>query len=145
MMRRDTFPMSCRRHALHPPSTISAAIKTAYPVKSFDLRFISFDRLAMIVVCLIDRDHLHRGVAHFIKKAVDDRPVPQNVPTRTRRLSEDDVRDPLTSCEVDQSISHLASLQFHDICSELASKLNVLLKRCVIFRFDTSHLLARRL
>src|ERR1051326_8645145 len=135
MMRRDTFPMSCSRQALHAPSTTSAAINTPYPMSSLALRLIS------IRVNLWD--HLHRRVAHFVEKTIDYRPVQQDVPTRARRLSKDHVRDAFATRKIDQRIGDVSRFEFHNARAELLRKLNVLLERGVVFGLDASHLFAR--
>src|ERR1051326_2069644 len=137
MMRRDTFPMSCSRQALHAPSTTSAAINTPYPMSSLALRLIS------IRVNLWD--HLHRRVAHFVEKTIDYRTVQQHVPTRARRLSKDHVRNAFATRKIDQRIGNVPPFELHNPRAELLRKLNVLLERGVVFRLDPADLFAWRL
>src|SRR5262245_33070789 len=148
MMRRDTLPMSCKRHALHAPRRTRAAINTAYPVSSFALSPMRTQHLLRNLVVTVRRqiewDHLNRRVTHFVEKTIDNRPMQQNVPTRTRCLSEDHVRDPFSTRKIDQRIRDATGLEFDHTGSQVTCELDVFLKRRVIRRLDPAQLLARR-
>src|SRR4029450_354060 len=54
---------------------------------------------------------LDGGVLYFFEKTVDHRTVQQVMPSRPRRLPEDDVRDALFPREVDQRVSDIRGLE----------------------------------
>src|SRR5262245_9807985 len=90
------------------------------------------------------RHDLHRRVAHFVQEAVDDRPAQQNVPTRTRRLAEDDVSDALAPGEIDQRVGDVGALQFYYFRAEFLGETQALRERDEILRVDAAWLFARR-
>src|SRR5690349_5036038 len=148
MIRRETLPMSCKRHALHAARRTRAAMNTAYPVSSFALSPMFFTRASFRdLMPAILRDfkwhHVHRRIANFVKKTVYDRAMQQDVPTRSRRLPEDDLRDAFTPREIDQRIRNAKRFEFDYSRSQLPRETDVFLERCVIFRLDPSHLLTR--
>src|SRR5215210_4040777 len=141
MMRRDTSPISRRRHAPHPPSAASATTKTRYPAKSFTRKLIrvvigdgsgtAFDRSLFDRHFFLpfQRHHLDGRVSHFGEKAVDDGAVEEDVEARARGLAEDDVRDPFAAREVDERVGHLPRLQLNYFCAEVFGEPDVLPER----------------
>src|SRR6266542_352619 len=95
-------------------------------------------------IAAFQRHDLHRRVARLIQEAVNDRAAKQDVPARTRRLAEDDVRDALAPGEINQRVGDVGALQLDHLGAEFLGETQALRERDVIFRVDAARLFARR-
>src|SRR5262245_43805242 len=143
-MRRDTSPSSRRLRALHTPSATSAAMKMRKLSRSLLRKFIISSarfrhrsnlrmrssrgplRGALARITVLQRHDLHRRVTRLIQEAVDNRAAQQNVPTRTRRLAENDVSDALAPGEIDQRVGDIGALQFDHLGAEFLGETQAL-------------------
>ena len=103
-------------------------MKTPYPSSSSSQELIRLYPCLSVAPAFQLWHYLHGGVTNFIKKTIDHRTVQQDVPTRTRSLTEYHVRDPFATREINQRIRNVARLQFHHARTELLCELNVLLQ-----------------
>src|SRR5262245_46160064 len=119
MMRPETALICRSVLALHAPSPPSASTNPVYPMSSLVRSFIASLRpLVVDRVVGAHRDDLHRRVAHIAQEPIDDRSVQRKIPARSRRLTEDDVRDALALRELDQRVGDARTFQLDDLCAE---------------------------
>src|SRR5690349_24949649 len=61
-----------------------------------------------------ERHHLDRRVANLFEESIQRRSFPQDLETRARALSKDDMRDPLAFGERDQAVCGTVGFHAHD-------------------------------
>src|SRR3954465_557433 len=96
-----------------------------YPSSSLVRSFMRVPSAAEGVFCAgvaADRYDLHGGVPDITEETIHDGSVHQEIPARTRRLSEDHMRNPLPFGELDERVCHLRALQLHNRGAQLLRK-----------------------
>src|SRR4029078_7045350 len=94
---------------------------------------------------LADRHDLHRRVANLLEKPIQRRSLPQDLETRARALSKDDVRNPLTLGERDQAVRGAVGFHAHNRGAKAFCEGDVALQRVTIGGRDPARRFTRRL
>src|SRR6478672_7058061 len=122
MISRDTALIWLSVRALHAPSRPSARMNPEYPSSSFVRSFICVPSTPQGVFGAgfpTHRHNLHSGVPDVSQEAIDDGSMDEKIPSGTRRLAENHMRNPLSLRELDECIGHLRALQLHDLGAQL--------------------------